>query len=152
MVASTTTTRARALALITALTVACVGILAPTAQAAKPSGAGGGGKPSGGDSSSTLELVLLDSADAVPNWGEHATFDVSTTATSTPFVQLDCYQGGTRVYGMSAGFFPDYPFTTTYTLRGTDWTGGAADCTARLYHTARNKTVILKTLAFVVSA
>ena len=132
------------IALITALAIACIGLLAPSAQAGKPTSASA--------SNSTLELVLLDSPDSIANWGEHATFNVSTTATSKPMVQLDCYQGGTRVYGMSAGFYPDYPFTTTYTLRSSNWTGGAADCTARLYYSARNKTVILKTLSFTAAA
>jgi len=148
MVATTTTARVRVLALLITLTVACVGLLAPMASAGKPTTNGGGG----GSSGSTLELVLLDSADSVPNWGEHVTFNVSTTATSKPMVALDCYQGGTRVYGMTAGFYADYPFTTTYTLRSSNWTGGAADCQARLYYTAHNKTVILKTLAFTVAA
>ncbi|MGH9273337.1 MAG: hypothetical protein ACRDZU_01715 [Acidimicrobiales bacterium] len=132
--------------------MATVCLLVAPASAGKPTSNGGGGKPGGGGSTSTLSLVLLDSADGVPNYGEHATFEVSTTATARPFVQLDCYQGGTRVYGMSAGFFADYPFTTTYTLRGTAWTGGAADCDARLYYSSNNKTVVLKTLNFVVEA
>jgi hypothetical protein len=135
------------MALLAVLTLGCIGVLAPAAQAAKP-------VPNSGGSSSTLELVLLDSPDAVPNYGEHATFNVSTTATSKPMVQLDCYQGGTRVYGMSAGFYADYPFTTTYTLRSSNWTGGAADCTARLYYASSKggKTVILKTLSFIAEA
>ena len=144
MVGPMTAARARVLALLITLTVACVGLLAPAATAGKPT--------TSSSSSSTLDLVLLDSADSTPNWGEHVTFKVSTTATSKPMVALDCYQGGTRVYGMTAGFYADYPFTTTYTLRSSNWTGGAADCQARLYYAAHNKTVILKTLAFTAAA
>jgi hypothetical protein len=152
---SDTPSRSRFLAATAGIVAASLIAFVPIASAGKPTTNGGGGKGHGGggnDPGSSLTLVLLDSADAVPNYGEHATFEVSTTATDRPFVQLDCYQGGTRVYGMSAGFFPDYPFTTTYTLRSSYWTGGAADCTARLYYSTNNKTTILTTLSFVAEA
>ncbi len=78
------------------------------------------------------------------------TFNVSTTATSYPFVQLSCYQGKTLVYSMSAGFFPSYswPWTQIFTLRSNAWTGGAADCTAWLYSVDGGRETILATLSF----
>jgi hypothetical protein len=62
-------------------------------------------------------------------------------------VSLTCSQGGALVYSMTAGFFPDYPWTTTYTLKSNAWTGGAADCTATLYYiTGNGKEPVLATL------
>lgn len=105
------------------------------------------------NSVSSMSLVLLDSADDVPNWGERVTFAVSTDVTEWPFVQLDCYQGGELVYAMSAGFWEGYRFTKTYTLRSSYWTGGAADCVARLFHVASNgKNVVDMTMPFTVAA
>jgi hypothetical protein len=105
-------------------------------------------------SSGTITVVQVSdaNADGLPNYSEHITFSVATTATNKPFVQLDCYQSGTRVYGMSAGFFPDYPFTTSFTLRSDYWTGGAAECTARGYYFATNgRQKIFTTLNFTVN-
>ena len=100
-----------------------------------------------------MTVVLLNSADSVANWGEKLTFTVSTTTTTRPFVSLECFQGGARVYSMSAGFFADYPFTTTYTLSSSYWTGGAANCTASLYYTnAKGSSTIISTKSVSVSA
>ena len=44
-----------------------------------------------------------------PNWGDTVTFDVSTTATTEPYVDLVCSQNGVVVYGATAGFFASYP-------------------------------------------
>jgi hypothetical protein len=102
---------------------------------------------------SSMDLVLLDSADDVPNWGEHVTFAVETTVTEKPFVQLDCFQAGELVYAMSAGFWDGYRFTKTYTLSSSFWTSGAADCVARLFHVASNgKNVVDMTMPFTVAA
>jgi hypothetical protein len=84
----------------------------------------------------SLSLVLLDS-DAVPNWGEQVTFDVTTTA-ARPFVNVRCYQGEAFVYDGWAGFFDDAWFGQTFTLSSTYWQGGAADCKARLVRFTRN--------------
>ena len=106
-------------------------VLAPTALAGKGNGKGGGGNKTG---SSSLSLVLLDSTDGLPHQGQHVTFSVTTTA-DRPFVSLNCYQGTVWFYLASAGFFPDYPWSTTFALANTSWTSGAADCTATLYTT-----------------
>ena len=126
--------------------------LAPTALAGK----GGGGKPGGGgggSSSSSLSLVLLNSSDGQAHWGQQVTFDVVTTATASPFVSLNCYQGSTWVLTASAGFFPSYPWSRDFTLSSGAWPGGAADCTARLYMTKDgSRTTTLATLNFHVYA
>ena len=122
-------------------------MIVPAALAAK------GGKPAGGGSTASVNLVVLGSTDGQPHWGQQVTFTVSTTATDRPFVGLQCYQGGARVYSMSAGFFADYPFTKTYTLSSSYWTSGAADCTATLYYfTSNGRERTLKTMSFRVYA
>jgi hypothetical protein len=121
-------------------------VLAPAALAGKGKGAG---KPSGGSGSSSLSLVLLNSSDGLPHWGQQVTFKVSTSATSRPFVQLACYQGGIQVYSYQVGFFPSYPWSTVYTLSSNAWTAGAAACTAKLVYTRDGRRVItLATLKF----
>jgi hypothetical protein len=131
-------------------------VLALTASLAGPALAAGkgGGKGGGSTGSSSLSLVLLNSTDGVPHWDQQVTFDVSTTATTSPFVRLDCYQNGTWVYTASAGFFPAYPWSRNYTLASTSWMSGAADCTATLYSTSNggSRTTTLATLGVHVYA
>jgi hypothetical protein len=120
---------------------------APAASAGKPSGGGGSG--------SSLQLVVLTGGDSVPNWGEDVTFNISTTATKTPYVDLNCSQGGTVVYTATSGFFASYPWpwTQTMNLASQMWTGGSAQCTATLY-TFDNKArkVTLAVLPFTAQA
>ena len=122
--------------LVAALSSLCL-VVAPAAFAAKGgggAGGGGGGKPSSGGTSS-MTLVLLDSTDGVPHWGQRIRFDVSTTATTEPHVSLSCSQGGTVVYTTQTGYYDSYPWpwTQTMTLSSGAWTGGDADCHAELY-------------------
>jgi len=106
-------------------------------------------KPVDGTSSS-LALVLRESADGVPNHGETVTFTVKTSA-SRPFVELTCRQNGSMVYSASAGFFPDYPWSTDYVLSSLAWPSGGADCAARLYTVDnRARRSVLATLTFTV--
>src|SRR6266545_2834185 len=64
--------------------------------------AGKGGKPGSGTGtgggSATLRIVYDANGNGVPNWADTVTFDVSTSATSSPQLKLTCYQGGTAVY------------------------------------------------------
>jgi len=110
---------------------------------------GGGGKPGG---NSSLNLVLIDSTDGVPHWGQQVSFDVSTTETTQPQVSLDCYQSSTKVYGNWTGYWDGYPWpwTQTMTLKSQAWTSGAADCTAKLYYSSGRKTISAATLNFHV--
>ena len=127
-----------------------VALLAPAAIAAK--GSGGKGKP-GVDGGSSLTLVLLDSTD-VPHYGQQVTFDVSTSATSRPYVQLSCYQGETLVAAGSAGFYDDYPWPweRNFTLSSNSWTGGAADCVTDLTYWNGRRWITLTSLSFHVYA
>ena len=131
------------LALTSLLAFATIG----AARAAK------GGRTS--STGSSLSLVLLNSTDGSAHYGQQVTFKVSTTATDQPFVELDCYQSGDWVYWASAGFFPSYPWqwAQDFTLRSDHWTGGAAQCSARLYYVAGNgRTRTLATLDFDAAA
>ena len=131
-------------AAVVALTLA----VAPTAEAA--------GNPHGGSttSESSLRLVLLDSTDGQVNYHDQVTFEVSTTATAYPRVQVDCTQDGVDVYSASAGFYDSYPWPweREFTLASSWWTGGAADCVAQLYYWNGHKLVTLQTTSFHVYA
>jgi hypothetical protein len=100
-------------------------------------GGGGGSKPGGGGSTaSSLAVVMVTdtNGNGSPNWGDTITFNISTTQTTNPYVELHCYQNGTLVYTAYAGFYPDYPWpgSQLMPLSSPSWTGGAADCTATL--------------------
>jgi hypothetical protein len=139
-------TSKRPVARIAVLATVLALAVAPTAFAGK--GPGGGG--TGG--SNSVALVLVDSSDAVPNWGETVTFKVSSTA-QYPSVETTCYQNGTSVYTHSAGFYPTYPWlwAQSFVLSSYAWTGGAADCTAKLYTmNSKGGSVTLATLGFHV--
>jgi hypothetical protein len=112
----------------------------PAALAAK-SGTSGGGRHGGGGGttgSSSLSLVLLNSTDGLPHYGQQVTFNVSTSATTEPYVRLDCYEGGVWVLSSSAGFFASYPWpwARNFTLSWDMWhsPGAESDCTATLYN------------------
>jgi hypothetical protein len=123
---------------------------APAFAAAK----GSGGKPGDGGSSS-LTVVNETAPGTAPAYGETVTFDVSTSATSRPYVGLSCSQNGVEVYSTSAGFFAGYPWPwqRNMPLSSGSWTSGAASCVATLYFYAGNgKFTDLATLSFPVSA
>jgi len=106
-------------------------LLSGTAAAAK----GGGGHSTSG--SGTLSLVLLDSTDTLAHYGQHITFNVSTTLAS-PYVDLQCFQNGTLVAEGWEGFFVGALSDGVFGLYSPQWLGGAADCTAYLaYQTKR---------------
>jgi len=139
-----------ALAALPASGVAAKGGNGDTASQGGGKGGGGGkGKGGGGASSSSLTLVMVGdaNADGVPNWGDTITFDVSTTATSNPYVEVTCSQNGAIVYSAWAGFYDSYPWPgqRLMPLSSPSWTGGAADCRATL-------NTSLATLAFQASA
>jgi hypothetical protein len=125
-----------------------VALASPALAGPKPSG---GGKPTHGGGSSSLYLkditTGVDHATSA-RYGDTVTFDVSTTQTQYPVVDLRCYQNGTLVFGANAGFYPTYtwPWAQQMTLSSTMWTGGAASCTAVL-----SGSTTLATLNFPVS-
>lgn len=121
-------------------------------------GASGGGKSS---SSSSISLQLMaaptTSGSASPSFGQAVTFNVSTNATSQPFVHLKCSQNGTLVYEAWQAWFYGRNGTQSFTLSGTSaWQGGAADCTAYLEnwdsYSKNGKITVLASTAFHVDA
>lgn len=125
--------------------------LVPAAFAGKGKPGGGGG---GGGSSLSLVLSTDTNGNAVANWGDTITYNVSTTATGSPQVSTQCYQNGVLVLHASASFYPDNPFAYMeyLQLESGMWTSGAGDCTATMYYTAHKGTVTLATLSFHVDA
>lgn len=73
----------------------------------------------------TLDLVLLDSPDAVANHGESYSWNATSPDSTDLHVDTDCYQGGVLVYHAMS-----YP---TVFVSG-DWAAGAADCKATAYY------------------
>jgi hypothetical protein len=142
--------------LVLSLAVLALALVPATGLAAKGGGGGGshggggGGKPGGGGSTSsslTVVMVTDKNGNGSPNWGDTITFNVSTTATAYPYVQVLCSQGGTVVYSANAGFYDGYlwPGARNMPLSSPSWMGGAASCTATLNDT-------LATLNFAVGA
>ncbi len=133
------------LAAAAAASVAAV-VVAPSAASA-----GGHRKPSG---TSTINMRVVSGSDSVPNWDESITFDVTTTATDYPYVDVACRQNGTTVYGATTGYFASYPWpwTQVMTLQSQSWSGGAADCTSTLYALDGKRIKVLATLGFHVDA
>jgi hypothetical protein len=121
------------LALIASVGALCLTFV-PAASAAK----GGKGNTAGGGGTSESSIsgpVMVNdlNQNGLPNYGDTVTFNVSTTATTQPYVNLLCYQNGVLVYNTWRGFFAESLDTNwNFTLGSGGWTGGAADCTARL--------------------
>ena len=123
--------------------------LVPAAFAGK-----GGGKPSGGSSTSTVSepVMVTDVGTLGLSAGDTITFNVSTSA-SWPSVQLDCYQNGALLYTATRGFYATYMWSDNYQLESQYWTSGAANCTATLYNTNKNGShTTLATKSFSVGA
>jgi hypothetical protein len=118
-------------------------VVAATASAAKQS--------------SSLTLVVLGSSQTAaaapaPAQGGQITFNVSTTQTDHPSVNVRCYQPGSWVYDGWQSFWPGAP-EPVFTLSSNYWTSGAADCTARLvYYDRQGRLQTLATTGFHVNA
>jgi hypothetical protein len=115
-----------------------------------------GNNGNGGNKTSTssLRLVLLNSTDGLPHWGQKVTFKVSTTATSQPFVSLRCYKSGVVVYSAQAGYYASYPWPSAQNmvLKSNAWKRGGADCTATLFYASGSRVITLETKSFRVYA
>jgi hypothetical protein len=96
--------------------------------------------------------VIVDdvNADDLPNRGDSVTFNITTSVTTEPYVELICRQNGEVVFGKVAGYFDGYPWpwSKVMLLRSDRWVGGAAACTADLYYFNRLTRTSLTTLSF----
>jgi hypothetical protein len=125
-------------------------VVVPAALAAK--GHGGGGTTSG-SSSITGPVMVTDTGTPGVSWGDTVTFTVSTTATTTPFVSLSCYQNGALVASGLKGFWdgsidPNWNFG----LSSPTWQSGAADCVATVEKQSKQGWQQLASLSFHVDA
>ena len=118
--------------MVVAVVATCLALV-PTALAAR---GGGGGKPGGGTTGSSINLAypLVHDANGngLPNWGDIVAFDISTTATTEPYVDLQCYQNGVLVAEGWRGYFDGSLDTRNFGLSSPKWGSGAADCIAYL--------------------
>jgi hypothetical protein len=114
--------------------------------------ASGGPRPSSSSISLQLPASPTTSGSTNPIYGEAVTFNVSTTATTQPFVHVRCSQSSTLVYES----WQSWAFgAQMFTLGGTTaWQGGAADCTAYLEnwssYSKNGKIVVLASTSFHV--
>jgi hypothetical protein len=130
-----------------------VGLIAGTAFA------GNGGGPN--KSSSSISLVMVGTSGVTtstsdPSYGDTVTFNVSTTATTQPYVHLKCFQSGTLVLEAWQAWFEGGLGTRTFPLGTTPaWQGGAADCTAYLEnwdsYSKNGRTTVLASTSFHVN-
>ena len=118
------------LALIFSISLALLAFGTSDAFAAR----GGGHKQPAPSATGSFSLVLVDSTDGVAHWGQHVTFNTTSSATYY-FVRLDCYQNGVWVYEQSLGMYVGWLWTKNFTLASSAWSGGAANCNAVLYST-----------------
>ncbi len=138
-----------------AVIVILVLTIVPMAFAGKGTGGGKhGGGTTTGSGTMTLAMVADANQNGLPNWGDTITFNVSTTATTEPHVDVSCSQNGVVVYGASTGYYAAYPWpwTQNMTLSSQSWTGGSASCTATLQAYSGTSVSTIGTLSFTVAA
>lgn len=133
--------------------------LVPAVGLAAKGGGGAAGKPGGGGStggtssiSLTTPLVYDANGNGVPNWRDTVRFTVSTTATTQPYVDLQCFQNGVLVAEGWRGYFDESLDTPNFGLYGGGWMSGAADCTAYLATSTRRGMQRLASTSFHVDA
>jgi hypothetical protein len=128
-------------------------VLVPMAFADKGGKGNGNGGAAGRDPSS-LGLVMVNdlNGNGTPDYGDSVTFNVSTTASSSPYVDVYCYQGGTLVYAAEAGFYTNYPWPNDFILTAPTWASGAASCTATIVYYDHGKLVSGLSTPFSVGA
>ena len=128
-----------------------------TVSALVVAGAAFAAKPSGSSSISGPYLVTTSptgspaaaTSTTTPQFGDTVTFNVSTTQTSNPFVNLICSGNGIG-YDSWAAFWPS---AGSFVLDSGGWTGGAADCTANLVmYVNSTKYKVLASTSFHVDA
>jgi len=127
--------------------------LAPIALAGKGGKPGGGGGGGGGGSISLAPLVYDANGNGLPNWADIVVFNISTTATAAPYVNLQCVQNGAVVLNGWNGYFVGaLNATWNFGLQSGAWQGGAATCTAYLDSYSNGRWVKLTSTSFSVGA
>jgi hypothetical protein len=127
-------------------------VLVPAALAAKGHG-GGGNTGTSGSSSISQPVMVTDTGTPGLSWGDTVTFDVSTTATTTPFVNLACYQNGVQVATGTKGFWDgSIDVNWNFGLSSPMWQSGAADCVASVEKQTKQGWQQLASVSFHVDA
>lgn len=96
----------------------------------KGGGPGGGG---GGNGDGSIAITQV----APYHYGDTIVFAVSTTTTDRPFVTVECFKSGARVYSNTVGHFQDWYDewgVPDHVLASLAWNGGDADCTGTLWY------------------
>jgi hypothetical protein len=128
-------------------------VLVPAALAAKGHGGGGSTGTGSGSSSITGPVMVTDTGSPGLSFGDMVTFNVSTSATSQPYVNVLCYQNGVLVMNSWNGFFDQaLNPTRNFGLYSPSWQSGAADCTAWLDMSGRRGMTQLASTSFHVDA
>lgn len=122
------------------------------ALAAKGGRSGGGGTSS--SSISLAPLVYDANGNGLPNYGDVVLFNISTTETTQPWVNVTCYRDGATIYNAWNGYFDGaLNYNWNFGLSSGAWQGGAADCTAYLDKAnGRNGWTQLASMSFHVDA
>src|SRR5205823_8192588 len=127
-------------------------VLVPAALAAKGHG-GGGSTGTGGTSSISGPIMVTDTGSPGLSFGDTVTFNVSTSATSQPYVNVLCYQNGLLVMNSWTGFFDQrLNATRNVGLYSPSWQSGAADCTAWVDMSGKRGMTQLASTSFHVNA
>jgi hypothetical protein len=127
-------------------------VVVPTALAGKGRPGGGGGTTSG-TSTITGPYMVTDVGTSGVSFNDLVTFNVSTTATSQPYVNVLCYQNGVLVMNSWNGFFDTaLNPTRNFGLYSPSWQSGAADCTAWVDMYTKQGTSQLASTSFHVDA
>ncbi len=115
-----------------ALIFGAMGVFAVLQSSAAPGGGKGGGKPNQGTGSLSLVMEKDVNGDGLPNHGDFIKFNVATTATDKPWVNLKCYSGSTLIAEGWETYFDGGLGNGIFGLYSGPWTSGAAECTAYL--------------------
>jgi hypothetical protein len=140
-------------------TTAIASLVGALALAAPGLALAGNGNSSAGSGKSPSSIVLAQpgggsvaaSSTSWPRYGDMVTFDISTTETAYPYVNLKCYQNGQLVAEGWEGYFDGALGDRFFGLYSPIWTGGAADCTAWLDKYANGRWKQLASTSFHVS-
>jgi hypothetical protein len=128
-------------------------VVVPAALAATKGHGGGGGSGTSGSSSISAPVMVTDTGTPGISWGDTVTFNVSTTATTTPFVNLQCYQNGVQVLSGMKGFWDgSIDVNWNFGLSSPMWQSGAADCAASLEMQTKRGWAQLASTSFHVNA
>jgi hypothetical protein len=101
-------------------------------------------------SSITLKVMTGSAPTSAVLFGSPVSFNVATTATNFPWVEVLCSNGSTLLFGQVQGFA--HGAQPVYTLGPTQmWSGGSASCTATLFSTDSGKRKNLASTSFTVS-